>query len=778
MRSRSRHFVLGSVALVATAFAVFADEQGQIDFANGLYSRGFYSEAAAEYRTYVKQYPEGAQRLTALYRLGESESGAGNHEAALKAFDQVLAAKPADDVRQRALLRKGVALYQLRRLGDAAQVLEPLAKEELPEALRTETLYYLGKLYFDGARHDAAAAAFKEILHSAASSPLVPYARYQLAFVYLAQNNLENAATEFSGVANIEAADQPLRMECRFRAAETYDKLGWFEQAVTAYEQLRREFPGSEYARRASYGYAWSLYHAAKYPGAIEASQAFLKEFAASPEAPGVKYLLANCLQQQRRFDEALAAYANIRSEHPDTDFARRAQYKTAWVHYLTGNAAQSKAEATAFLAAAGTDPLAGDAAFLLGNLLLAEGDFAGAQPQFVRVVEQHPQSEFAPEALYKSAECLTQLGKTAEAAEAYQQFAAKYPDNPLAGDAILRAGDADFHGGDFNKAVEKYVKILEESPGPDIEEDTMYRLALAYHNLKSIEESTRAFRVLLEKYPNSKHASEAQVRIGEYWLREGKDAVKAIEFFEAAHNANPKGPFGGRALKGLALARFESKDLDGAAEVFSQVIENYPELALTAETYAWVGQHQFDRGEFPLSAKAFDALLKTSPNYPNKERILFKIAESIEQSGDAAAAFKRYEAVAKAAPDSTLAIDARYRMAKALEAQKQTDKAIVLYEDAANANSGDTAAQARFRLGEIHEAKGEFAEAARHFMRVAILFLHPELTPESLLRAGSCYEQNKEPDQAAKTYQELVRDHPDSPQAAKAKERLAALAG
>ena len=63
------------LALIGAA-SVWSDEQSQIDFANGLFSRGFYEEAADEYRVYLKEFPAGKERQTALYRLGESENAA------------------------------------------------------------------------------------------------------------------------------------------------------------------------------------------------------------------------------------------------------------------------------------------------------------------------------------------------------------------------------------------------------------------------------------------------------------------------------------------------------------------------------------------------------------------------------------------------------------------------------------------------------------------------------------------------------------------------------
>ena len=49
--------------------------------------------------------------------------------------------------------------------------------------------------------------------------------------------------------------------------------------------------------------------------------------------------------------------------------------------------------------------------------------------------------------------------------------------------------------------------------------------------------------------------------------------------------------------------------------------------------------------------------------------------------------------------------------------------------------------------------------------------------SPESLWRAGQCFEKNHEPEQALKTYREMLRDYPESARVQKARERIEALA-
>ena len=193
-------------------------------------------DGAEERRAYLKAYPDGERRFDALYRLGEADSAEGNYEDALDAFTQLLASDIPDDLRTRCRLKSGVALYRLNRYEGARRALADLAKEGTPDPLRAEGLYYLGKTHFDTGNVGEAIIAFKTLSEELGGAALAVYGRYQLAFLYLAREEIELAAIEFANIASSPGADEDLRMECRFRAAEAYDKLGWFDAAVKSYE--------------------------------------------------------------------------------------------------------------------------------------------------------------------------------------------------------------------------------------------------------------------------------------------------------------------------------------------------------------------------------------------------------------------------------------------------------------------------------------------------------------------------------------------------------------
>jgi len=773
MRGRLLPSLVVLAALVAGTATPDSPEQAQIDFANGLFQRGFFEDAMAEYEGYLAKHPQGEHVNTALYRLGEAAYAAKQYDKALEAFDRVLAVEMDAQTQQRATLSRAEVLYFLERPADATLALEALTDKGVAPEVRARALYYQGKIMAESNDAEAAGTAFKTLIKELPENAYVPFAQYQLAFVYLGQGKLEDAALEFSAVAASDAAG-PLRAEARFRAAETYDRNGWFTAAVQAYQQLQRDFPESEYAQRAHYGYTWALYHAGNYAEAAAAAATFIAERPEAPETIGTRYLIGNCLQQQKKYDEAIATYEQIRADHADSEFAARARYKLAWCLYLNGKLKEAKQAVSAFLQSPSDLGLVGDAAFLLGSIMVSQGDYESAYEEFRLVAEKYPDGEFGAEALYKAGECLAQLGRTDEAAKLFESFAQKYPDNLLAEQAILRAGDAELLSSAFDLAVEKYKKILESPTDPTVERNALYRLAITYHNMKDYDASAETFRTLIEKHPAGPRVAEAHVRIGDNYMRGDKDVLKALDAYNAALEAGPENEHAGRALKGVALARYELKDYDAAAETFLRLMTEYPSVSLNEATYAWTGQRFFDQEKWDQASAAFRSLLVGNPDYANPERVHLKIAECAEAAGKADEAINLYQVVVETAPRTSVAMEAKFRMAKLHEAREAPDEAFKLYEEVANASTGAAAAKARFRLGELHEGKGEFDAAARNYMYVVVVFLHEELAPEALWRAAQCYDKAEEPGKAGKTYEELVRDYPDSPQAGKAKDQLA----
>ena len=62
----------------------------QLDFANGLFSRGFFEEAAEEYEVFLQANPSGPEAPNAWFRLGQCAQASGSAEKASAAKVRVL----------------------------------------------------------------------------------------------------------------------------------------------------------------------------------------------------------------------------------------------------------------------------------------------------------------------------------------------------------------------------------------------------------------------------------------------------------------------------------------------------------------------------------------------------------------------------------------------------------------------------------------------------------------------------------------------------------------
>lgn len=767
-----------SVLLVCAMSVAQQAEQSQLDFANGLFGRGFYDDAATEYRTYLDKFPEGANRETALYRLGESLYAQKDYAGASDTFGNVIAQFPNGNQVARSLLRQGVSLYRTKRYKEAQPKLIDVGKLNDQPELKSEALYYLGKLYTDKQQWAPAIKAYEQLIKDTGKSSFAPFGRYQLAAVYVAQNKFETAAVLYMEVGENTTLNESLQMDALYRAGEAYDSLGWHEAAAKSYGKLKERFPGSSYAQKADYGMAWSLYRSGSYDEAQATIDAFTKNHPKSALRPGLDYLKGNCLLKQKKYPEAEALFQSVMTQYPDMPFAQQARYKLAVSLMERGDSLGAKTHLTALTQQSGKSALVGDASFLLGTLLMGTSEFSNASLQFLRVVEQYPNSEFAIDSQYKLGECYALSGELAKSAETFEAFARTHKASPLALEAVFHSADAYFQLGRFEDALVRFQHVAADGKTSAFREEALYRVAIAYHNLERREDSIATFQRLLDTHAESQYAAEARYRIGDYLLFEKKDAVAAMEHFVAVGQRMPANAFTGRAHKGIAVAHYEMKDFDGAVEAFYRVITNFPELSLQSNTYEWVGQHLFDRGEWNQCQDVFKALLDRVPNYDKPEQIRLKLGDTLTNLEQYDAALSEFTWVRENKADTVAAHEASFRTAKVLEKQGKREDAVALYESVASATMNDTAARARFRLGELFESSEDYDTAAKHFMRVAILFLHPELSPESLWRAGQCYEKGENVSSALKIYRDIVAEYPDTEQATQAGTRLIALKG
>ena len=272
----------------------------------------------------------------------------------------------------------------------------------------------LGVAYFDLGRLDEAMAAYDRAVEL---RPGFAQARANRGLVHGEQGRFTSALEEFDAALELRP-DLPEARRGRERALL---ELGRSREGLAGLEPADRGTPDALATAESS---ARALISACR---AAEAVEGLEQGLAASPTPSAtLQHLLGRTLAQQRRFEEAAAAFRRA-TELPDAP-------AQAWIDYATLRLVERRPGEAAGILRDALDSLGDSAAVhhLLGKALLegSESDLAAALPHLETAVRLEPNNALAANDL---AAVYEHQGRLAEALDLYRRAARLAPDLAMA---------------------------------------------------------------------------------------------------------------------------------------------------------------------------------------------------------------------------------------------------------------------------------------------------------------------------------------------------------
>src|SRR5438067_1513718 len=232
--------------------------------------------------------------------------------------------------------------------------------------------------------------------------------------------------------------------------------------------------------------------------------------------------------------------------------------------------------------------------------------DFARAQSLALRVLQSDPKNAGA---LYLSAFCLRQLGRSVEAEKAVKNALKLLPDNVV---LLLERGFAEYERQEYEKAIESFDTVLKHEPK---NVDALKWKIASLRGLRRFDDAKGSAEVALKLVPDNTSIL-VEAGIADYG-REQYD--KAIEFFDTALKGEPKNAAALKwkitSLRGLR--RFD--DAKASAEVALKLVPDNASILVEAGIANYYGREQYEK-----AIEFFDAALKHEPK--NAEALKWKI--------------------------------------------------------------------------------------------------------------------------------------------------------
>jgi TolA-binding protein len=566
------------------------------------------------------------------------------------------------------LAEKGLHEQVVREAGDFLN-----SYPEHPKAVPTR--YRLASAFYSLNRFEEAATNY---------TPLAQL----VGFEFQAESGLRLAQCQLAGEQFLEAAatleqvlllqKEYLQQPATFLLAEAWFRATEYQKASVRYAEVKSV---EEYAKDSLYGLTWCAYRLKNFDQTVLYAEAFSASFDGDPLVFEMQFLAGEAYLDLEQNDNALTAYLKVTSG-PFADAAMRG------AGFASAKAEQHAAAAGYFGRLASEFPQSRfhvEALLQQGiHLLKAESNAEAMQVLLAAELDSNP------DALYWRAQAQQRNGLKEEAIASLEAGLAAEPSAELRGRMASARGDILFDLGRHDEATAAY--------GEAESDYSLHAASVASLNGGEPERAVELARKLIEAFPDSPYRAKAQLAMGE-GLLQLKDYAAAAEVFGATAEADEGPEHRSRALSRKAWSHYLLKDLVPAAAGFALVYSETPEAIEAEEAFYMHGRCQIELENDAEAAQIWLAYLEAYPESSRKAELLLRLG----------------------------------RMDSSAEGMKHLEELVAGFGDSA------LAPRALMELAENHYKEGNLASAEESFTKILTTYPNNELAPAAGYGLGWC---------------------------------------
>jgi TolA-binding protein len=366
--------------------------------------------------------------------------------------------------------------------------------------------------------------------------------------------------------------------------AEAFYKLGDNANAQKRYEQFLIDHPQHKLVQEVVYVLGWSYLNQKNYPGAIET----FNKLTGRADELGHASLYHRSLAERLagKTDVALQTLKEVLKREPKGEWSDNALFDLGMIYFEENNVNAAKPYFQRLTTEFPKSEVLADGSKMLGECLFMEHNFKEAQVWFEKALAIASASfDVKVVAGFQSALCSFRLKQFKDAATRFSVFIQQYPKHPKSGEAKFYQAEAEYRLGNFDASALLYQESAGSLNG-EKNEESIYGIAWSFYKQGKFKEAIESFEQLLIKYPKSKYAFDARLRLGD--------------------------------------AYFFQKDYKKAVGSYRTIIRLYADSSSIDYAYYQLGQSYFKDGDNTEAMKAFDGLIKSLPESPFADNAQF----------------------------------------------------------------------------------------------------------------------------------------------------------
>ncbi|MBP3254659.1 MAG: tetratricopeptide repeat protein [Bacteroidales bacterium] len=420
------------------------------------------------------------------------------------------------------------------------------------------------------------------------------------------------------------------------------------------------------------------------YNDAIKNFQTYIKKFPKSPKKKEAQNYLVQLYERTRNYKDALDLMEQMdgRSKQMNAVYQKTAVNRSIEL-YNSGQYKQAIATLEKSLKYPLNNTLTATAYYLEAESYYQTGEYTKSIASLNKFYStpSYQTSSYAANADYAMAYNLFKQKKYSLAKNYYlKSIDAKLPQT-MVNDSKLRLGDCEYMMRNYSQAVKYYDMVINEKrnncdyasyqkamaqgaggnqsaksltlrqtvdlyPSSTYRPNMIYELANCYLSADKNQEALKAYKTLVNEYPNSAEVKESLGKIGmlQYQSGDNNAALKTLDGLVRKYPNSSEAKAALATIKSIYMDKGQPDEYFAYVKTLSNVsVSDEEKQSVLYQT----AENQYMDGKYQQAAASFEKYLKAFPSSTNSDRATYCLADCLMHTGDTASAVSYYAKIA-----------------------------------------------------------------------------------------------------------------------------------
>ena len=248
---------------------------------------------------------------------------------------------------------------------------------------------------------------------------------------------------------------------------------------------------------------------------------------------------------------------------------------------------------------------------YLWGQILYRTEQFELAEPKFMQLIQNFPNSLFVENAWYAIGQLNYKLQNYEDSRNAFKSVLDGFPNSDFKDDSQHLIAQSFLNESNYEQAYQEFDKIATEEfkNYPDLQAEAMYKAAYSLNQLGRDDEAISRYTNFITQFPESQYVTAAYFDQGAIYARQ-KDYDNARVNYELALQNTADRVLQAEIQSAIGRTYYDQGDYENAIVSYTTLLEEYPESDFIAEAKLGIADSHFRLERWSEATVAYERVI------------------------------------------------------------------------------------------------------------------------------------------------------------------------